>query len=1012
MIGRRVDRWFARYRRCGDVQALAAVFDATAPELLRLGRHLVGADAAEDLVQRTFLDAVERAERYDPSRGVVPWLCGVLANHARRHRRDARRAREAAERLARAVPRAEPDPAAAAVQAELQASVREAIRVIGEPYAEVLHLHLDEALGPRAIALRLGRRDATVRTQLARGIDRLRRRLAPTSVGAVVAGVPVSTGAMRAQVLAAATRRSATTLASPLTAAAATGWIGVLTMKKLLLGVALVAIAFVAVWASWGPTVAEPQMPTEHAAALTTDVEVGGTRRRPGEGPAEPEPLPARSKVEGGGAPSPLRVRVVDAAGERQPQRVVTVRMAGVQLGAAVTDAAGEARFADVQDSATLRAGTTRAHFDPTRIEPGADGARLLVLTLPAGLRVRGRVVDEGGRPLADAAVWVRRYPYATDDPVAHSGPDGRFHVGGLSVRAVLEVRKDGYRIAWTDVLGAAPDGGHDVLVRLRAGGARLEGIVVGPDGEPAPRARVHLSMHLMESKRQGDVGGLDFDAVLDADAHGRFAAGWLPPGEGHAIATPGVVDRPRELAWAAVAAFDVREAGAAHVSLRGQPTGRVAVTVFDAAGKPVSGARLSARSRRNPFASGPPSEVDARTDAEGRRELRGLVPGPYRVETSHAGQQIGETVVVAPGGTASIELRYPPANALAAELTDGVGRPHAGWPVELRARSFALATLRATTDKTGRATLEGLADGTAYELLAYRPDEPRLPAVRREGIDVGTRHVHLRFEAVDTEPGRLRGRFVAVSGAVRGVVRLVPVGGGSQLEDMVAADGSFELGPLPPGAYRLGLDAERHVVASRAVDVPPHATADLGPILVEAGTVPTVACPGLSLAGADSLRVGLRTAEGVFVLEPDRARPAEWTSRRPLTPGGYRLEVLGPTSVPLLRDVTLAPGEQRVEFTLPPPGTPVRVHVTMSAVDAPVGIASGRVEIRGGPADLAFDERFFGHFDDPKARLVVRRFGLAPGRYTIGVHGAEKSASAEVDVGDAPLDVGIRVGG
>ena len=43
MFGRtRQDRLFARFVERGDVQALGEVFDATAPELMRIAAHLVG----------------------------------------------------------------------------------------------------------------------------------------------------------------------------------------------------------------------------------------------------------------------------------------------------------------------------------------------------------------------------------------------------------------------------------------------------------------------------------------------------------------------------------------------------------------------------------------------------------------------------------------------------------------------------------------------------------------------------------------------------------------------------------------------------------------------------------------------------------------------------------------------------------------------------------------------------------------------------------------------------------
>src|SRR5688572_22585216 len=110
------DRAFDRFRRTRDGRALAAAFDATAPALLRVAVHLTGRTAdAEDLVQQTFLVAIERGEKWDPSRGLFPWLAGILANEARLQRRAEARTVDPA----RLAAREEPPPPAVAEGREL-----------------------------------------------------------------------------------------------------------------------------------------------------------------------------------------------------------------------------------------------------------------------------------------------------------------------------------------------------------------------------------------------------------------------------------------------------------------------------------------------------------------------------------------------------------------------------------------------------------------------------------------------------------------------------------------------------------------------------------------------------------------------------------------------------------------------------------------------------------------------------------------------------------------------------
>src|SRR5690242_12244531 len=74
---------FRRFRDRGDVAALGEVFDATAPDLLRVARRVTRDRAeAEDALQSTFLAAIEGAKGFDPQRELRPWLVGILVRQA------------------------------------------------------------------------------------------------------------------------------------------------------------------------------------------------------------------------------------------------------------------------------------------------------------------------------------------------------------------------------------------------------------------------------------------------------------------------------------------------------------------------------------------------------------------------------------------------------------------------------------------------------------------------------------------------------------------------------------------------------------------------------------------------------------------------------------------------------------------------------------------------------------------------------------------------------------------
>jgi RNA polymerase sigma-70 factor (ECF subfamily) len=204
-----LEKLFDRYRRRGDAAALGAVFDRTSAELHRLALHLVrDASEAEDVLQNTYLAAIESAPSYDASRPLVPWLVGILANQAALARRRARREVEP-DRLER---REEPPPSETADLAEFSSKLGEALSTLPEPYAEVLRLHLAEGKKSVDIARELGREPGTVRMQVHRGLDLLRRALpAGFAAGSVAVGLSTTArAALRERVVGEAVARGAT----------------------------------------------------------------------------------------------------------------------------------------------------------------------------------------------------------------------------------------------------------------------------------------------------------------------------------------------------------------------------------------------------------------------------------------------------------------------------------------------------------------------------------------------------------------------------------------------------------------------------------------------------------------------------------------------------------------------------------------------------------------------------------------------------------------------------------
>lgn len=237
------DRLFRRWCRRSDAGALAELFDSVAPQLLRLGLHLVGnAAEAEDLVQATFLALIEQRTRLDGKRPAWPWLASVLAHKAKNVRRRAARPLEPGQLVERIVE----DPSAPAERRELSGELAKAIDRLEEPYRQPILLSLRHGLTAPDVAHVLGRDPGTVRVQLHRAFEKLRPIL-PVSLAPALALYVVSTrglAAVRACVLgeAAATGVAATSVSL------AGAWI--VNQKITLVSGALVAALVAVLWSA------------------------------------------------------------------------------------------------------------------------------------------------------------------------------------------------------------------------------------------------------------------------------------------------------------------------------------------------------------------------------------------------------------------------------------------------------------------------------------------------------------------------------------------------------------------------------------------------------------------------------------------------------------------------------------------------------------------------------------------------------------------------------------------
>ncbi|MFN9946951.1 MAG: RNA polymerase sigma factor, partial [Planctomycetota bacterium] len=396
MIDAAVETLFRRFRSHSDASALAAVFDRVAPELARVAGYLARGDAqlAADLLQATWLGAIERAASWDDGRPLLPWLLGILANQARSQRRALDRLRTGPDAEALTALLASDDPLRASADGEFARCLAAAMAGLAPPFREVVLLHVQHGLTAKDIGAALGRPAGTVRTQIVRGLDRLRTLLPAglATAGAVTVGLSAAEMAqLRQQVLAAAPP-PAVASASPSGVAA---------------GVALAVVAVVAVGWLWGRE--EPTVPTPDPAPLVTAAApTSAAAPEPGERMAVVAPAAVAPPATQPRRRLTVHVRRDEAPAVVPGELVALVSSEGHER-LAPTNAAGDAVFDDVAPAGLwwihLNGAAATATASTGRLPPRDTFDLEVELPVRDGRPLRVRVVDAAGLPVADAEV-------------------------------------------------------------------------------------------------------------------------------------------------------------------------------------------------------------------------------------------------------------------------------------------------------------------------------------------------------------------------------------------------------------------------------------------------------------------------------------------------------------------------------------------------------------------------------------------------------------------------------
>jgi RNA polymerase sigma-70 factor (ECF subfamily) len=261
-----------RFRATRDPEALGALFDATAPSLLRVALSVApDAASAENALQETFLAVLEAPERWDAARPVMPWLLGILHNQVGKVRRDGARRPDPL----RLPPPLADDPSDAAASREDQERVRAAIDELPEPYRNVALLRWRHGLDPADIAHVRGEPPGTTRSLLSRALEKLRARLAGSALALLA--VPPSRGL--AQIRASLVSKAATSSAAA-AGAAAVVVAGGLVMKKIVAACAVLLLLGGGTWWTVTELRRPTSSPTAHADAVAAATTAAERRRK------------------------------------------------------------------------------------------------------------------------------------------------------------------------------------------------------------------------------------------------------------------------------------------------------------------------------------------------------------------------------------------------------------------------------------------------------------------------------------------------------------------------------------------------------------------------------------------------------------------------------------------------------------------------------------------------------------------------------------------------------------
>ncbi|MDC0716413.1 carboxypeptidase regulatory-like domain-containing protein [Nannocystis bainbridge] len=635
-----------------------------------------------------------------------------------------------------------------------------------------------------------------------------------------------------------------------------------------------------------------------------------------------------------------------------------------------------------------------------------APGHTFEVFLTPEAVLV-GKVVRAGdGSPIEGAEVTAERGDAFAEGGRARTDAGGNFRIDRLAAGAYKPkaTTDDVYGVATEQVVLGLGETSAPIVIRAHPA-FYVEGRVFVAGGTSCNKGSVRL-----RDPAQGREHWVEIEA--DGVAH---ADGLLPGTYEVTVDCRGFVSAER---YEPVVVADANATGLRWEVTRGQAIRGVIVT---AKGEPMQGLRLSAHSKQDP--AQPRARTirarDSQSDAQGRFELPGLLPGTYQVYASAINQKRvtpdKPTEVTVPEGqdVEGVRLVAPTSGEVRGEVRDAHGKGLARVGVQfLGARPGP----QVTTADDGTFVVREIAPGE-YRVLAAKDDVLRAPGAGpddAQGVKLEVRPgavetVKLVVEAgSETIVGTVRGEHGEVVPdafveAIRESEEWGAAGRGaglltgrfdrdSERPRLTDGDGRFSLDGLFPGKYTVRA-YRRGGGEAIAEQVAPGSEVVL--TIAETGRLGgTVALPGGRApqeftVKVEDIRTGFRRMDSFFRTD------GAWSFAE-LPPGTYRVQVSASEGTRTM-DMSLGPGEEntgiRVELA-------AKVTVRGTVVDLegrPVpGVAvqileSTIVRFGGEPGDKK-------HVSDAAGRFEVARAPTGLVMVQASPEEAETYASASIN--------------